>query len=543
MKKIVLFLSLSSAFLYAGIELDYLNSLRTKTGLPPFSSQANLKASSQNHSAYMQTNNISGHGEDSTKSGYTGGSPYDRVVYAGYFSRSVGENVSYGSSATYTSSIDGLFSAIYHRFGFLGLIYDEIGIGVSNNTQFYTYDLGNHRLNQLCQNPSYTGSDIAYFNVCVDTEKKIKGSDFTSASDTIQNASPALIVWPAVNSRDVPPVFYEESPDPLPEDSVTGYPVSVQFNEGKFTSAPTVTSFTLDDASGQPLNTLITMDSANDPNRHFSIYEFALFPEKRLEWGSQYSAEIIYTDNGVEKTKRWSFVTRSLQSKADKFYRIENNTDISLNVISGQTYAFYVVPHDTNDNLGGLSYNYTSNAPSFSYIDSNTFTIAISGSVGQYAQYTFNNGQKLKTIIATSDSATVPKNEILSPLDTDNDGIEDTVDLDDDNDGYSDVDEIRAGSNPKNVNSKPLDTDGDFIPNVTDTDDDNDGISDTDELSNGLNPLNTSDAQADFDKDGFSNAVEISVGSDIRNASSKPTWVPVMSGETVIFVPSFKANK
>jgi len=227
MKKIVLFLALSSAFLYAGVELDYLNSLRTKTGLPPFSSQANLKAASQNHSAYMQTNNISGHGEESAKSGYTGTSPYDRAVYAGYFSSTIGENVSYGMNATYMSSIDGLFSAIYHRFGFLGLTYDEIGIGVSNDTQFYTYDFGNHRLNQLCQNPSYTGSDIAYYNVCADTTKKIKGSDFSSASDSIQDASPALIVWPAANSTDVPPVFYEESPDPLPGHSVTGYPVSV----------------------------------------------------------------------------------------------------------------------------------------------------------------------------------------------------------------------------------------------------------------------------------------------------------------------------
>ena len=503
MKKILLpvlnyFVLLSLTSLYAGVELEYLNNLRTKTGLPPFSSQTNLISAAQNHSAYMQTNNTSGHGEESTNTGFTGASPADRVVDAGYFSRSVGENVSYGSNATYSSSIDGLFSAIYHRFGFLGLIYDEIGIGISNDKQFYTYDMGNNQLNLLCQNPSYTGSGIAYYNVCADTAKKIKESDFISATDTIKNASPALILWPAANSTDNPPVFYEESPDPLPSDSVTGYPVSVQFNEGKFSSAPTVSSFTLNDANGNQVSTLISMNQANDPNGYFSAYEFALFPEKRLEWGSQYSAEIIYNDNGTQSTKSWSFVTRSLQSKADRFYRIENNADISLNVISGESYAIYVVPNNTNDSLGSLSYSYNSNAPTFSYIDSNTIALTLTGESGQYASFTFANGQKIRVTLASTDNATLLTQ--TTPLDTDNDGIPNDVDLDDDNDGISDVDEVEHG----------------------------------------LNPLLASDAQADFDNDGFSNAIEISVGSNIRSTTSKPTWAPIMMGDIVIYVPHFK---
>ena len=497
------FLLVSFTLLFGSVELDYLNSLRTKTGLPPFSSQTNLTAAAQNHSAYMQTNNSSGHGEVSIDTGFTGASPFDRVVYAGYLSRSVGENVSYGSNATYTSSIDNLFSAIYHRFGFLGLTHNEIGIGISNNKQFYTYDMGNHQLNLLCQNPSYTGSGLSYYHVCADTEKKIKGSDFISASDAIKNVSPALILWPADNSTDIPPVFYEESPDPLPSDSVTGYPVSVQFNEGKFTSAPTMSSFTLTDANSNQVSTLITMNHTNDPNGHFSAYEFALFPENRLEWGSQYSAEIIYDDNGTQKIKSWSFVTRSLKSKADRFYRIENNADISLNVISGERYALYVVPNNTNDSLGSLSYRYTSNAPSFSYIDSNTVTLTLTGSIGQYASFTFANGQKIRVTIASTDNATLLTQTSSTP------------------------------------NTIALDTDNDGIPNDSDVDDDNDGISDSDELANGLDPLNASDAQLDFDNDGFTNALEISVGSNIHSASSKPIWVPVMVGDIIIYVPHY----
>jgi len=83
-----------------------------------------------------------------------------------------------------------------------------------------------------------------------------------------------------------------------------------------------------------------------------------------------------------------------------------------------------------------------------------------------------------------------------------------------------------------------LDTDHDGIGNNADKDDDGDGISDALERANGLNPLNAADAQADFDDDGFSNLIEILAGTNIRNAQSKPTWVPVMMGDIIIYVPA-----
>ncbi len=84
-----------------------------------------------------------------------------------------------------------------------------------------------------------------------------------------------------------------------------------------------------------------------------------------------------------------------------------------------------------------------------------------------------------------------------------------------------------------------LDSDGDGIADTIDSDDDNDGISDSDELANGLDPLNASDAQADFDNDGFSNSIEVSLGTNIWSSASKPVWTPVMMDDIIIFVPSF----
>ncbi|WP_245238035.1 Ig-like domain-containing protein [Paenibacillus etheri] len=95
-------------------------------------------------------------------------------------------------------------------------------------------------------------------------------------------------------------------------------------------------------------------------------------------------------------------------------------------------------------------------------------------------------------------------------LDTDGDGIPDSLDPDDDNDGLTDEQEIVLGTDPKKVDTdgdgindkedpfpldptKPgnggeLDTDGDGIPDSLDPDDDNDGLSDEQELINGTDP-------------------------------------------------------
>jgi len=85
-------------------------------------------------------------------------------------------------------------------------------------------------------------------------------------------------------------------------------------------------------------------------------------------------------------------------------------------------------------------------------------------------------------------------NFISGVLDTDDDGIDDNVDLDDDNDGIIDTVEDANLDNDNNPLTNPTDTDNDGIPNYFDLDSDGDGIPDNIEAqtTNGyISPANT----------------------------------------------------
>ncbi|WP_369048987.1 thrombospondin type 3 repeat-containing protein, partial [Tenacibaculum sp. UWU-22] len=103
-----------------------------------------------------------------------------------------------------------------------------------------------------------------------------------------------------------------------------------------------------------------------------------------------------------------------------------------------------------------------------------------------------------------------------NPVDTDNDGIPDYLDLDSDGDGIPDS--VEAGSDPTN----PTDSDGDGIADYLETDSDGDGIPDSVEV--GLDPTSPVDTDGDgiadyqdtdSDGNGIPDAVE--VGSDASN--------------------------
>ncbi len=352
--------------------VSYLNDLRASVGMIPFQNETHLEEASLNHANYLVLNNLFSHNESEKDSGFTGVIPSDRTHYTGYEHALVGENIS-SYNASVKESIDTLFSAIYHRFGFLNFDYDELGIGFSQSDTYtygnvYNYNMGISPLRILCEGAGQVSGGAYYENICLDSTKQIAISDFTIAYEENKLQNPEYIIWPHHGADDISPVFYEESPDPLPECSVSGYPVSISFNALK-TKAIMIDSFKFYDSANQEITDVKLMDQRNDPNQHFSESEFALFPMKRLGWDSSYRVEIAYHDNGVAKSEEVDFKTASLPYP---YFNVEKSGEV-FDVGVNDTTMFYLPPAHCNDKL--TTFSATGLVAEIAFYDANTIMI------------------------------------------------------------------------------------------------------------------------------------------------------------------------
>ncbi len=400
---------LTSTLAFASSEgLEYLNHLREQAGLVTLNENSALQLSAQNHSHYLNINETSGHYEDENADGFTGESPSDRAVYAGYYSTGISENVSVGQKDV-NQSIDGLMAAIYHRFSFLSLEKDEIGIGVEE--EHYTFDMGNSLLNDLCQNHTYTEGSY-YYNVCADPDKKIEAESYLDAKDHYKTlaSAPDIVMWPPAGGDHIPPAFYDETPDPLPDHDVSGYPISVEFNDAVFPDAPTDLSLRLEDDTNTTVGSIILMDESNDPEGLFTDHQFALFPQQHLEWGRTYYATLSYEGS----IRRWCFATQSLSDfGAERVYRIGTIEDINLTVVAGKEYALYFVPQDEEDRFNGYRISYNSEEPTIAFIDWNTLLFSVEGDSGESVALTIDerSGQTITLTLADNDNAERPSQD------------------------------------------------------------------------------------------------------------------------------------
>ncbi|MDF1883567.1 chitobiase/beta-hexosaminidase C-terminal domain-containing protein [Sulfurimonas sp. SAG-AH-194-C21] len=372
--------------------LTYLNTLRNSAGLPSFTRNISLENASINHSNYLNEDGSISHYEPNTaNSFYTGNTPNDRGIAAGYQALYYSENISSGQAGV-RASLDDLMSAIYHRFGFLDLNIDEIGIGVNVNSIF-TYNMGNSLLNALCNSSSYSGTGSYYYNVCADSSLKIEVSNYDNNLYALADAAQDYTLWPPSGSIDIPPVFFEEIPDPLPNRSVSGYPISIEFNDRKYEGSNIdINSFKIYDESNTEVTNTLLMDSLNDPNGHHTALQFTLFPLDRLKWNHTYTIELSYTIDGISTSKTWLFTTRNLNYD---IFEITSNTE-TIRVTSGDTYAFYFPPVDGSDIFNSVSYSYsTASSPTVDIYDGNTLIITMNGLDSQKAIFNLTNGKTL----------------------------------------------------------------------------------------------------------------------------------------------------
>jgi hypothetical protein len=352
---------------------SYLNSIREDMGLNTLVQNDMLNDSAQAHADYLVANHVSSHYETEGMPKFTGVKPSDRALYANYASSYVRENI---STQTYSAveSIEGLFSAIYHRFGFLACDIDEIGVGVAQQKEktsnsAFVYVMANSNIERLCHEKSFSGNGKYYYKVCKDESHRVGEKVFKDAQVANKRYNPEIVVYPYDGQNEVPPVFYDESPDPLPNYEVSGYPVSVAFNDYYYKKVKLL-SFKLFENDNKEVTDVLLMDKNNDPHQRFTALQYALFPLKRLAYDAQYRVEVSYRVKGKVHTITWAFTT---QKPMVELHTVQKN-EATLHLKKGKSHMLYFPPHNAHDLLKNIQFPADVD---IKFIDHNTLELTV----------------------------------------------------------------------------------------------------------------------------------------------------------------------
>ncbi len=350
-----------------------LNDIREAMGMNTVLQHDLLNLAAQSHADYLVVNKESSHYQKEGHKKFTGIKPVDRTLYVNYISRNISENL---STRVYNaqSSIDGLFSAIYHRFGFLSPTIDLIGVGTAQDkaetsNSAFVYVMANSALERLCHDKSFSGSGKYYYKLCKNEKHRIGEKTFIKAQNANKQYNPKIVFYPYDGQIEVPPVFYDENPDPLPSHEVSGFPVSVEFNDYYFKKVE-LHSFQLFYNNNKEVDDVLLMNQDNDPHQRFTDKQFALFPLKRLEYNTEYRAEISYNIEGERQTFSWTFVT---QVPTEELHRVAAK-DVTLYLTKGKSHILYFPPHHASDLLKNIQF------PSdvdIHFIDHNTLKLTV----------------------------------------------------------------------------------------------------------------------------------------------------------------------
>ena len=284
---------------------------------------------------------------------------------------------------------------------------DEIGISTYSSPSYahknvHVYNMGISKIRELCEGRSFNGYGKYYHGVCIDKNFKIEKRKLIKAKKQNKKENPKIVVWPYSNQADVIPVFYEEVPDPLPTCSVSGYPVSIQFNDYYFKNISLI-SFKLYDGDNNEVTQTRVLTRSSDPHSKFTKFQFALFPLQRLDFDSYYEAVVEYRADGEKEIKRWTFKTKKLDYPSYKM----THTNQTFKIKSNQPYAIYIPPRNCNDNSKSYNFSFPSSVKilKHKFIDQNTIYFKIKGGLSKVVKVKLANGLKFKLRISSGDSA------------------------------------------------------------------------------------------------------------------------------------------
>lgn len=372
---------------YENSGLAYLNSARKSVGLAPFSTNPILENSAKNHLNYLKKIGSVTHYQNEKNEYFSGYSPSHRALNAGFSTNFVVENIS-SKHLEINDSIDGLLSAIYHRFNFLSFNFDEIGY--FEDGEYYVFEMSNRAVSRICQNGDSL-SRVFVTNICKDSKKTISKRNFDLAT---KPKEPEFLIFPNENSPTLA-VFGSEDPDPLPNCEISSAPISIEFNpndEIKLKSFKIL-------KNSKELENSILLRKENDPNKKLNERQFALFLPSPFDFGANYTAVVSYEKNGQSLEKKWEFST-----KEPKFpYFVLKNAAI-IELENDKTYELFFAPKHCNDMLKEYKYKKPMGA-NLDIIDSGTNQLRIKAngadgdiiefeSAGHSAKFIIKNSQK-----------------------------------------------------------------------------------------------------------------------------------------------------
>jgi hypothetical protein len=208
-------------------------------------------------------------------------------------------------------------------------------------------------------------------------------------------ALPGVVVWPVDGARSVPPAFFIEEPDPLPDLAVSGYPVSIQFNPATGAEIEILTFVLFQDhaASLETVEPVLVMNRDNDPHGLMTEHEFALFPLERLDWGASYTVLVDARVDGVTHRYRWSFETRGADmplltaAGPDQRFIVQPGTDYLLYLPPDRDHPFTVLTARTRHHPG--------NEVSLELVDPNTLRVRITVRHCDQIRLRFDSGRSV----------------------------------------------------------------------------------------------------------------------------------------------------
>lgn len=211
-------------------------------------------------------------------------------------------------------------------------------------------------------------------------------------------AAPDWVLWPPRGGDPVPPAFFVEEPDPLPDLDVAGYPVSLQFNPARFAEVA-LRRFALARVDGdryEPVEELRLLDHGSDPHRLLGRHEFVVFPLQRLDWAATYQVEVEVLLDGRVQTIEWAFDTAggelpllTARGETDRFV-----------VDSGTEYLLYLPPRPGEGKTisSGRSSFRRGNRLTVEPVDPNTVRIRLEARWCDPAELRFGNGRGVELV-------------------------------------------------------------------------------------------------------------------------------------------------